>query len=73
MRPPNQVINGPSSIILTSAEALVVQGESLGFNFEEKTATVTAEYQIHCEQPREFDHPEAVKEQHWQEVITILR
>ena len=54
MRPPKQVINGPSSIILTSAEGLVVQGESLRFDFEEKTATVTAKYKIHCEEPGEF-------------------
>jgi hypothetical protein len=54
MRPPYEVINGPSSIILTSAQGLVVQGESLRFDFEEKTATVTAEYQIHCEHPGEF-------------------
>ena len=54
MRPPKQVINGPSSIILASADGLVVQGESLQFDFEDKTAAVTAEYKIHCEHPGEF-------------------
>lgn len=53
MRGPHRVENGPSSSLLVPAQGLVVHGESLRFDFEEKTATVTAEYQIHCEHPGE--------------------
>ena len=53
MRGPHWVENGPSSSLLVPAEGLTVLEESLRFDFEEETATVSAEYKIHCEQPGE--------------------
>ena len=53
MRGPHWVENGPSSSLLIPAEGLTVLEESLRFDFEEETATVSAEYKIHCEQPGE--------------------
>ena len=53
MRGPHRVENGPSSSLLVPAEGLTVLEESLRFDFEEATATVAAEYKIHCQQPGE--------------------
>ena len=53
MRGPHRVENGPSPSLLVPAEGLTVLEESLWFDFEEATATVTAEYKIHCEQTGE--------------------